>query len=68
MVDTGEPVLLPFRMSSFVISNLVVTGGMLTPGLKVSSNTRIFTLITDDFADDRYFTLANNQSIAQCCN
>ena len=33
--DTGEPVLLPFRMSCFVISNLVVTAGMLTPGLKV---------------------------------
>lgn len=35
-IDTGEPVLLPFRMSSFVLSNLVVTAGMLTPGLKVS--------------------------------
>ena len=33
--DTGEPVLLPFRMSSFVLSNLVVTGGMLTPNLTV---------------------------------
>ncbi|KAF3769810.1 Tricarboxylate/iron carrier [Cryphonectria parasitica EP155] len=32
--DTGEPVLLPFRMSCFVLSNLVVTAGMLTPGLK----------------------------------
>ncbi|KAK9470352.1 Tricarboxylate/iron carrier [Dipodascopsis tothii] len=31
--DTGEPVLLPFRMSSYVLSNLVVTVGMLTPGL-----------------------------------
>lgn len=33
--DTGEPVFLPFRMSSFVLSNLVVTAGMLTPGLQV---------------------------------
>ena len=33
MLDNGEPVFLPFRMSCFVISNLVVTGGMLTPGL-----------------------------------
>ncbi|CCC68129.1 hypothetical protein NCAS_0B00450 [Naumovozyma castellii] len=31
--DTGETVLLPFRMSCCVISNLVVTVGMLTPGL-----------------------------------
>lgn len=33
--DTGKPVFLPFRMSCFVLSNLVVTAGMLTPGLKV---------------------------------
>ena len=33
--DTGQPVLLPFRMSCFVISNLIVTAGMLTPGLQV---------------------------------
>ncbi|KAK9475840.1 Tricarboxylate/iron carrier [Lipomyces japonicus] len=31
--DNGEPVLLPFRMSSYVLSNLVVTAGMLTPNL-----------------------------------
>ncbi|KAK4201863.1 putative mitochondrial transport protein [Triangularia verruculosa] len=31
--DTGESVFLPFRMSCFVLSNLVVTAGMLTPGL-----------------------------------
>uniref|UniRef100_L2FRZ1 Mitochondrial cation transporter n=1 Tax=Colletotrichum fructicola (strain Nara gc5) TaxID=1213859 RepID=L2FRZ1_COLFN len=31
--DTGEPVLLPFRMSAFVLTNLVVTAGMLQPGL-----------------------------------
>ncbi|EGW31011.1 uncharacterized protein SPAPADRAFT_56941 [Spathaspora passalidarum NRRL Y-27907] len=31
--DTGEKVFLPFRMSSCVLSNLVVTAGMLTPGL-----------------------------------
>ncbi|KAF2749506.1 sideroflexin-5 [Sporormia fimetaria CBS 119925] len=34
--DTGEPVFLPFRMSCFVLSNLVVTAGMLTPGLKTA--------------------------------
>ncbi|KAF2642100.1 sideroflexin-5 [Massarina eburnea CBS 473.64] len=34
--DTGQPVFLPFRMSSFVLSNLVVTAGMLTPGLKTA--------------------------------
>jgi tricarboxylate carrier len=33
IIDTGLPVFLPFRMSCFVISNLVVTAGMLTPNL-----------------------------------
>ena len=32
--DTGQPVFLPFRMSCFIISNLVVTAGMLTPNLR----------------------------------
>ncbi|EIT73311.1 sideroflexin [Aspergillus oryzae 100-8] len=32
--DTGEPVLLPFRMSCYVFSNLFVTAGMLIPGMK----------------------------------
>lgn len=32
--DTGEPVFLPFRMSCFVLSNLIVTAGMLQPGLQ----------------------------------
>lgn len=36
-LDTGEPVFLPFRMSCFVLSNLVVTAGMLTPNMGVSS-------------------------------
>ncbi|GCE98862.1 putative alpha-isopropylmalate carrier [Zygosaccharomyces mellis] len=31
--DTGETVLLPFRMSCCVLSNLVVTAGMLTPNM-----------------------------------
>ena len=34
-LDTGQPVFLPFRMSCFIISNLIVTAGMLTPGLQV---------------------------------
>ncbi|KAI2612988.1 Tricarboxylate/iron carrier [Hypoxylon fragiforme] len=34
--DTGETVFLPFRMSCFVFSNLIVTAGMLTPGLKTT--------------------------------
>lgn len=32
--QTGELILLPFRMSCFVLTNLVVTAGMLTPNLK----------------------------------
>jgi tricarboxylate carrier len=32
--DTGEKVFLPFRMSAFVLVNLIVTAGMLTPNLK----------------------------------
>lgn len=39
-LDTGEPVLLPFRMSCYVLSNLVVTAGMLTPGLGVRHPSR----------------------------
>lgn len=31
--DTGTPVFLPFRMSCFVFSNLVVTAGMLQPNM-----------------------------------
>ncbi|KAI5844400.1 Tricarboxylate/iron carrier [Morchella snyderi] len=31
--DTGTPVFLPFRMSCFVFSNLIVTAGMLQPNL-----------------------------------
>lgn len=34
--DTGEPVFLPWRMSAFVFSNLVVTAGMLTPNLQTT--------------------------------
>ncbi|KAI9838055.1 MAG: hypothetical protein M1819_006210 [Sarea resinae] len=34
--DTGEAVFLPFRMSCFVLSNLVVTAGMLQPGLQTT--------------------------------
>lgn len=34
--DTGQPVFLPFRMSCFVIDNLIVTAGMLTPNLRTT--------------------------------
>ncbi|TLS31322.1 hypothetical protein PpBr36_03690 [Pyricularia pennisetigena] len=34
--DNGEPVFLPFRMSCYVLSNLVVTAGMLQPGLSTA--------------------------------
>lgn len=39
--DTGEPVFLPFRMSAFCLTNLIVTAGMLTPGLGVCANTSL---------------------------
>ncbi len=29
--DTGEKILLPFRMASFVPTNLIVVAGMLIP-------------------------------------
>jgi sideroflexin-5 len=35
-LDTGQPVFLPFRMSCFVIDNLIVTAGMLTPNLSTT--------------------------------
>ncbi|KAG7433189.1 putative mitochondrial transport protein fsf1 [Fusarium oxysporum f. sp. raphani] len=31
--DTGEPIFLPFRMSCYVLTNLVTTAGMLQPGM-----------------------------------
>lgn len=34
--DTGEPIFLPFRMSSFVPTNLVVVAGVLRPNPTVS--------------------------------
>src|SRR6266536_547887 len=53
-------------MSCFVLSNLVVTAGMLTPGLGVSIPKVSFrNSNTNPMADDWYHPLANNQSIAQ---
>ncbi|KAJ5902556.1 hypothetical protein N7495_003084 [Penicillium taxi] len=34
--DNGKPVMMPFRMSGYVLSNLFVTAGMLTPGLQTT--------------------------------
>lgn len=34
--NAGKLVFLPFRMSCFVISNLIVTLSLLTPGLGVN--------------------------------
>lgn len=36
LADTGLPVFLPFRMSCYVFSNLIVTAGMLTPRMGVT--------------------------------
>jgi hypothetical protein len=35
--DTGEPVTLPFRMSAFVPTNLVICAGMLMPNPSTKS-------------------------------
>ncbi|KAG1157099.1 hypothetical protein G6F37_007010 [Rhizopus arrhizus] len=35
--DTGEPVFLPFRMSSFVPTNMVLVAGMLLPNPSIKS-------------------------------
>ncbi|CAG8436572.1 14813_t:CDS:2 [Funneliformis caledonium] len=42
--DTGEPVFLPFRMSSFVPTNLVVVAGMLMPNPSDSKEADILEL------------------------
>ncbi|KAI9310533.1 Tricarboxylate/iron carrier [Dichotomocladium elegans] len=35
--DTGEPILLPFRMSCFVPTNMVLVAGMLTPNPSIKT-------------------------------
>lgn len=35
--DTGKPVPLPFRMSAFVPTNLLIVGGMLMPNPTLKS-------------------------------
>ena len=62
--DTGLPVLLPFRMSSFVLSNLVVTAGMLTPGMGVSVSYVVYRTSANEFVDDRNTSMADHQSIS----
>ncbi|RJE21778.1 Mitochondrial cation transporter [Aspergillus sclerotialis] len=64
--DTGEPVFLPFRMSCFIFSNLVVTAGMLTPGLKVRDDDPACEEPVSDEKDNRDSSLANWQPISQC--
>jgi len=60
--DTGQPVFLPFRMSCFVMSNLVVTAGMLTPNLGVRPlSSPQYTPLTVTVA--RNVGMANNQSV-----
>lgn len=66
MTDTGEPVFLPFRMSCYVISNLVVTVGMLTPNLGVRilwDNEGYIGTNNGNFADCWNFGLANRQPV-----
>lgn len=67
VTDTGEPILLPFRMSCFVLSNLVVTAGMLTPGLGVRHrlSPSLVEPPTDPHLDSRHDSLASRESIPQ---
>ena len=69
IADTGKPVFLPFRMSSFVLSNLVVTAGMLTPGLQVRALNSPYPFLAGPngmgHIDNRHPPLANSQPIAQ---
>lgn len=67
--DTGEPVLLPFRMSSFVLSNLVVTAGMLTPGMGVRL-LQSFDLLTHSCttAECRHSGLASHKPVSKRSN
>lgn len=58
MQDTGQPVFLPFRMSCFVISNLIVTAGMLTPGLKVSRTSSVLSVTVEQ---DLTYRASNRQ-------
>ncbi len=44
--DTGEPVFLPFRMSSFVPTNMVLVAGMLLPNPSVSLKCMLFKILT----------------------
>lgn len=37
MADTGLPIPLPFRMSAFVPTNLLIVGGMLMPHQGIKS-------------------------------
>lgn len=74
--DTGEPVFLPFRMSCFVLSNLVVTAGMLTPNLSVSllpsppppPSSPLSLTFPLFFPEPRHNSLASSQPIAQRSN
>ncbi|KAL8664241.1 MAG: hypothetical protein Q9202_003191 [Teloschistes flavicans] len=69
--DTGQPVLLPFRMSCFVISNLVVTAGMLTPGLKTTGTllwqiTNQSLNVAINSANANKSTLMSTSTMVQC--
>ncbi|KKK18252.1 hypothetical protein AOCH_001944 [Aspergillus ochraceoroseus] len=63
--DTGEPVFLPFRMSCYVLSNLIVTAGMLTPGLK-TTGTLLWQITNQSLNVAINNANANNVSILLC--
>jgi hypothetical protein len=70
--DTGEPVLLPFRMSAFVPTNLIVVAGMLMPNptvriaydLSLYNKDSLVAILIVHEIDQEHFVLAMVQSIS----
>ena len=70
--DTGERILLPFRMASFVPTNVAIVAGMLRPNPSVNFFGFIVLLgfLISKLSlttDGNYYSLAMDQPVCQCC-